>query len=117
MIEANVMGARIRMGPLPAMRAPMTTNSRGLTTPVGQLLIRRSGGAQRIESRRPTCVGRRAAVERGKGPDSPAVLTGGLIQWFGAKELEGARERVAKGRWLEARSGLSLLVPFSRLGP
>src|SRR6187549_1726513 len=27
MIEANVMGARIRMGPLPAMRAPMTTNS------------------------------------------------------------------------------------------
>src|SRR4030095_8548891 len=27
MIAANVMGARIRVGPLPAMRATMTTNS------------------------------------------------------------------------------------------
>ena len=52
---------------------------------------------------------RRAAVERREGPDWSTRIVGCFRERLGAEELEGARERVAERRRLEAGPGAGCL--------
>src|SRR6266404_3950159 len=75
---------------------------RRLAAPVGEVLILLAGRAESVEGRGPARVGLRPAVQWGKGPDPAALIVSGLGERFGAEQLEGAGERVAEWRRLEA---------------
>jgi len=73
----------------------------GFPSPVGELLLRAARGAEGIERGGPARVGLGAAVQRGEPVDRAAVLVAGLLEGFGAQELQGAREGFAEGTGLE----------------
>ena len=79
---------------------------RRLAAPVGELLVLLPGRAESVEGRGPARIGLRAAVERaGRSRPAdrrPSVL---LDERLGAEELQGAGQRVAERRGLEACPG------------